>query len=244
MHRLATVAFCIAQLSCRNADDTELDNADAAVTGSECTTVWYDDADKDGHGDPAAATTSCIQPSDTVASKDDCDDRDADRYPGAMELCDGVDNDCNSVTFETCPMGCQPAKRPPPDTGQTYLFCNRAVSFQMAKSICAGQAFLLAHIDDAAENAWMRMTATSMFGGVTFNFGGNDIATEGVWLWDGTTQQFWQGGTGGASVGGLYNNWGSGEPNNSDNEDCTKMLPDGSWVDSGCGDNQRFVCER
>ena len=42
--------------------------------------------------------------------------------------------------------------------------------------------------------------------------GGNDIATEGDWIWDGdndqTGNQFWMGTLAGAPIGGLYNNWG------------------------------------
>lgn len=43
--------------------------------------------------------------------------------------------------------------------------------------------------------------------------GGNDLATEGKWSWDGNNDgsatQFWQGTSSGSVVGGLYNNWGN-----------------------------------
>jgi hypothetical protein len=71
------------------------DEADAVDAGS-----WYADADGDGWGDAGRGTTACSQPSGYTASSTDCDDSDASAYPGADELCDGVDNDCDGSTDE------------------------------------------------------------------------------------------------------------------------------------------------
>lgn len=59
--------------------------------------VWYADADVDGYGDPAAATTACFAPTGSVVNDDDCDDSSASVYPAASETCDGLDNDCDGV---------------------------------------------------------------------------------------------------------------------------------------------------
>lgn len=40
------------------------------------------------------------------AEDGDCNDNDPAIYPGASELCDRKDNDCNPVTPETCALGC------------------------------------------------------------------------------------------------------------------------------------------
>lgn len=52
--------------------------------------------------------------------------------------------------------------------------------------------------------------------------GGNDLTTEGNWVWNGdnngTSIQFWQGTSSGIPVGGLYNNWGN-EPDNWSGQD-------------------------
>jgi hypothetical protein len=37
---------------------------------------------------------------DGYAARDDCDDHDVDAYPGAFEVCDGVDNDCDGDSDE------------------------------------------------------------------------------------------------------------------------------------------------
>ncbi len=59
--------------------------------------TYYADQDRDGYGDAKASVQSCTQPSGYVISASDCDDRDADVYPWAEEVCDDVDNDCNGT---------------------------------------------------------------------------------------------------------------------------------------------------
>jgi len=61
------------------------------------TFLWFGDADGDGHGDPTVTQVSCTQPPGYVASSDDCDDTDPARYGGATELCNGIDDDCDTI---------------------------------------------------------------------------------------------------------------------------------------------------
>ena len=60
---------------------------------------WYLDADADGFGDEGSASfVACDPGSDAYASNDaDCDDDSAEVYPGADEVCDGLDNDCSGA---------------------------------------------------------------------------------------------------------------------------------------------------
>ena len=65
---------------------------------------FYLDTDQDGHGDPAGAQgcdcpeeTSCVTSSSDI---DDCRDDDNGVYPGAAEVCDELDNDCDGETDE------------------------------------------------------------------------------------------------------------------------------------------------
>jgi hypothetical protein len=62
---------------------------------ASCATTFFRDADGDGHGDPSITVTACTAPAGYVSSTDDCDDTRADVHPGAIEVCDAVDNDCN-----------------------------------------------------------------------------------------------------------------------------------------------------
>jgi hypothetical protein len=71
---------------------TDEDAADAST--------WYVDADLDGHGDTTTVVAACDEPAGFTAAADDCDDAEADVYPGATELCDGVDHDCDGAVDE------------------------------------------------------------------------------------------------------------------------------------------------
>lgn len=57
----------------------------------------YADADGDGYGDPDLWIRSCETQSGYVANDDDCDDSSAAVFPEAIEICDGIDNNCNGA---------------------------------------------------------------------------------------------------------------------------------------------------
>ena len=59
-------------------------------------TTWYADADADGYGG-ALTLVDCEQPSGYLETSDDCDDLDAAVNPAASEICDGIDNDCDTL---------------------------------------------------------------------------------------------------------------------------------------------------
>jgi hypothetical protein len=61
---------------------------------------WYADSDEDGFGDLAVTTLACEAPSGYVADSTDCDDSNTDISPDGTELCNGVDDDCDSEIDE------------------------------------------------------------------------------------------------------------------------------------------------
>jgi len=58
-------------------------------------TTYYQDSDGDGYGNSAVTESSCSASNGYVADNTDCNDTNANIYPGNEELCDGLDNDCN-----------------------------------------------------------------------------------------------------------------------------------------------------
>lgn len=79
-------------------DNTDCDDSNNAI-GAPMT--YYVDADNDGHGDAnATGVVSCTTIAGSVTNNDDCDDTNAAVHPGATEVCDGVDNDCDGQTDE------------------------------------------------------------------------------------------------------------------------------------------------
>ena len=59
--------------------------------------TFYLDYDSDGYGSADYTTTACDVPDDYTTDATDCDDLDATTHPGADEVCDEVDNDCDGL---------------------------------------------------------------------------------------------------------------------------------------------------
>jgi len=62
--------------------------------------TYHRDRDGDGYGDPDAEVQACAAAEGLVEDRTDCDDGDAAVYPGAPELADGQDDDCDGVVDE------------------------------------------------------------------------------------------------------------------------------------------------
>ena len=246
-------------------DNIDNDCDDTIDEGSPTTQLWPD-MDGDGYGDPnGAPQQGCTVGAGLADNDDDCDDTNREINPGFAEVCDGEDNNCGGGIDEggICP--CPTVVY----GGHTYMYCNSPDDWNDARMFCINRGYHLAVINDAAENAWIRTTSMTSLalcsdtcrydddgdcddGGPGYDydycdlgsdctdcgpraasevwFGYYDFLEEGVFLWDSTPSS--------------YTNWGSGEPNNSGNEDCAEMrLDTGQWNDKECDEPRPFVCE-
>jgi hypothetical protein len=117
-------------------DDTDND-CDGKLDENPTDANWYADADGDGYGDATPEPIIDCAPVDgRVLNDGDCDDDDDQFHPGALEICDGKDNDCDGVDDDSglCTigdggipdggLGCQPAsRRCDPDAVLTPQLC-------------------------------------------------------------------------------------------------------------------------
>ncbi len=80
-------------------------------------TAAFVDADLDAYGNDATVQIYCTVPAGLVTQGGDCRDTNNLVHPGAIEFCDTVDNDCDGVTDEGCPV--DTGSSPPASTGDT-----------------------------------------------------------------------------------------------------------------------------
>ena len=76
---------------CDGLIDGEDEDVDVA-TGQ----MFYVDSDRDGFGDRNNTIYACNIREGLVDNLDDCDDDDVNISPDGIEICDGIDNDCDN----------------------------------------------------------------------------------------------------------------------------------------------------
>ena len=75
------------------------DNCDGLIDDSSSSdaSVWYQDLDGDGYGAEQNTLLSCSAPNGYLSSAGDCDDFDMEISPLAVEICNGIDDNCDGL---------------------------------------------------------------------------------------------------------------------------------------------------
>ncbi|MGQ0507502.1 MAG: putative metal-binding motif-containing protein [Myxococcaceae bacterium] len=93
-------ASCTGALGCGGSVACEADGG-TRCAATQLPSAWYLDDDEDLRGNPDAGVMSCASPGARYFSNsDDCDDGDPYTLPGAAELCDDKDNNCDGTNAD------------------------------------------------------------------------------------------------------------------------------------------------
>ncbi len=177
---------------------------------------------------------TCGCPSDAAPNGTKCDDG----------VCRGVLS-CNAGRCgdESCKPDPSCVLRYSGETQHYYWFCNAAVSWQQADTLCsAADGSKLVQINGATENAFVaaNLNASSMWTGA------NDRAQDGEWYWtdyvDDSGDKFWKGGSTGSAYFARFAAWASSAPADS-SASCGQINTSATWNGASCTSTAGFVCE-
>jgi len=178
------------EASTSGASTGDLTASSTSTEGGPCDSplTVYPDADGDTFGDPDGALETCDPPPPGhVEIAGDCDDGKSSVFPGADELCDGVDNDCDlkvdehSAANSGACNGCKTVVA----EDHVYYFCPDEDEQSSAVAWCAKRGAQLVSINSEDEFALVWSQIKSQAG--DFWIGADDMEEEGVYVWaDGT----------------------------------------------------------
>lgn len=148
-----------------------------------------------------------------------------------FESCDGIDNDCDTLTDEDgCPTTCHGAATA--DNG--YMVCDELVGYDVAAAACEAQGLLLVTIDSAELNQALNELMYPADGSMDQLYvwiGASRVDSSSAWTWaDGAT---W----------GTYANWKNGVPGNAGTANCIQVDDLARWLAGQCTQTKRYACE-
>jgi hypothetical protein len=158
--------------------------------------------------------------------------------PGAIDAPPTIDARPDAKPLPACPAapsGCTAAFDCPTHPASCFYYCATGDQSNDANTRCASIATgaCLVTLNDAAES--MCVLAAAGAGSLIYiglRQPGGSSEPNGDWGWYCGTSTYGP-------------TWSNGEPNNSGlgGEDCAASTPQGLWVDVGCGESFRFICE-
>jgi hypothetical protein len=75
-------------------------NANTITLSASASNAYYLDADNDGYGNPSSLVTDCAAPMGYISTSGDCNDAETGINPDALEICNGIDDNCNGQVEE------------------------------------------------------------------------------------------------------------------------------------------------
>ena len=225
------VLFCILlAASCGRIGYEPLAPVDSGDGGVDNPADVQGDASPDSEGPVPPGNDQAFDPEpDEDAEPEDSDT--SDSQPDAPPECDPA---CSCTLYDE----------------HTYMFCAASRTWDEAAAHCRAFDMWLVRIDSQEEQDWVYQHVIDLGFGDRSRLwlGANDQAVEGEWRWhDG--ELFWLGGADGSPIGGLYNAWPEGNPDNwtggdLPEENCAELrMQLNDWNDYRCNATYRYACE-
>ncbi|MCP3059381.1 putative metal-binding motif-containing protein [Myxococcus sp. K38C18041901] len=205
---------CTDTFQCAGAYACSEDTLGVTCVSTVTPTAWYPDEDGDGFGAATGEVRSCVKPAGVwVTNNTDCNDGNPRTYPGATEICDGLDNDCDGQPENAqavCPGGTAPAWTSRTITSGAQKHWYSASSWTKGGVWVGGDDDRLAKLVPSATS----FSVTSNTG-----CGATDTEWRAVWADPGNNGRVWLGSQGGKKAHQDVNAAG-----------CTQVQDDDKWI--------------